>query len=74
MWNQDGAGSNLGMFFFFFFLFFSYLFFWSVYVCKCDKGFVHFLHIVANSPAFQNKWTNIRRCEQKILNKYNKSG
>ena len=48
MWKQDGAGSNLGMFFFFFFFF---LFFLSVYMWKCDKGFVHFLHIVAKSPS-----------------------
>ena len=31
---------------FFFFLSFIFL---SVYVWKCDKGFVHFLHIVAKS-------------------------
>ena len=44
VWKKDGAGSNLGMFFFFFF-------FLSVYVWKCDKGFVHFPHIVAKSPS-----------------------
>ena len=52
MWKQDGAGSNLGMFFFFFcfvFFFFFCLFFLSVYMWKCDKGFVHFLHIGAKS-------------------------
>ena len=38
-------------FFFFFFLFF----FLSVYVWKCDEGFIHFLHIVAKSlSAFPN--------------------
>ena len=42
MWKQDGAGSNLGMYFFFFL---------SVYVWKCDKGFVHFLYTVAKSPS-----------------------
>ena len=31
----------------FFFLFFIS----SVYVWKCDEGFVHFLHIVAKSPS-----------------------
>ena len=54
----------------FFVFFFSFLFVW-----KCDERFVDFLHIVAKSPsAFHNKWTNIRPCEQKILNKYNKFG
>ena len=37
------------VFFFFFFFFFFFLF---VYVWKCDEGSVHFLHIVAKSPAF----------------------
>ena len=47
-----------------FFFFFSPS---SFYLCMCGngEGFVHFL-------LFQNKWTNIRRGEQKILNKYNK--
>ena len=46
------------VFFFFFFLSSSFL---SVYVWKCDEGFVHFLHLIAKSPsAFQKKWTNIR--------------
>ena len=31
-------------------VFFS-LFFLSVYVLKCDEGFVHFLHIVTKSPS-----------------------
>ena len=36
---------------FFFFLSSSFL---SVYVWKCDEGFVHFLHLAAKSPsAFQ---------------------
>ena len=64
---RESAGSNLGMFFFFSF-------------CLCmygnDQGFVQFLHIDAKSPpAFPKyKWTNIRRGEQKILNKYNEFG
>ena len=37
--------------FFFFFFFFFLFFFLSVYVWKCDEGFVHFLHIVAKSPS-----------------------
>ena len=45
-----------------------------VYVWKCDEGF---LFIFCIKPLrvlllFQNKCTNIRRSEQKILNKYNK--
>ena len=48
MGKRDGAGSNLGMFFFFFFFFFFIL---SVYVWKCDEGFVLFLHIVAKNPS-----------------------
>ena len=54
---------------------FFYFFFLSVYVWKCDEGFVLLLHIVAKSlSAFPNKWTNTRRGEQTILNKYNKFG
>ena len=49
MWKRDGAGSNLGIIFFFLSSFLS------VYVWKCDEGFVHFLHTVAKSPsAFPN--------------------
>ena len=44
MKKQHGAGSNLG-------IFFSFFFFLSVYVWKCDKGVVRFLHIVAKSPS-----------------------
>ena len=40
MENETAEFSNLGMFFFL-----------SVYVWKCAEGFVHFLHIVANSPS-----------------------
>ena len=63
--NETAQVRILECFFFFFFL--------AVYV---TEGFVHFLHTVAKSPflLFQNKWTNIRRGEQSILNKYNKFG
>ena len=59
---------------FFFFVFSSFSF--CLCMCGNDQGFVHFLHIDAKSPpAFPKyKWTNIRRGEQKILNKYNKFG
>ena len=33
------------------FFFLSFFFFLTVYVWKCDKEFVHFLHIVAKSPS-----------------------
>ena len=53
-----------------------YVRFFCLCMCGNDQGFVHFLHIDAKSPpAFPKyKWTNIRRGEQKILNKYNKFG
>ena len=35
-----------------FFFFFSFFVVLSVYVWKSDEGFVHFLHIIAKSPAF----------------------
>ena len=35
--------------YFFVVFFFSFIFL-SEYVWKCDKGFVHFLHIVVKSP------------------------
>ena len=41
-------------FFFFFFLSLSSVFFLLLFVCECvecDEGFVHFLHIVAESPS-----------------------
>ena len=38
-------------FFLLFLLFFFFFFMLSVYVWKCDEGFVHFLHIVAKSPS-----------------------
>ena len=66
---REGAGSNRGMFFFSSFSF-------CLCMCGNDQRFVHFLHINAKSPpAFPKyKWTNIRRGEQKILNKCNKFG
>ena len=40
------------LFFLSFFLsFFPFFFSLTVYVWKCDKEFVHFLHIVAKSPS-----------------------
>ena len=47
MWvkRRDGAGSNLGMFFFFFF---SPSF--CLYMYGNGEGFVHFLRIVAKCP------------------------
>ena len=47
-------------------VFFSLFFFFSL---VCAERFAHFLHIVATGP---NKWINIRRSDQKILNKNNK--
>ena len=44
MGNETAQVRILACFFFFFFL--------SVYVWKCDEGFVLFLHIVAKSSAF----------------------
>ena len=58
---------------FFFFL----LLLLPLFVCgNVTKGQFILLHIVAKSPAFpkKKKWTNIRRGEQKILNKCNKFG
>ena len=47
----------------------------SVNVWKCDEEFVFFcIYWLRVLLLFQNKWTNIRRGEQTILNKYNKSG
>ena len=60
MWNMHTAQvRNLGLFFFFFFFFFFFspfllFFFLLLFVCECvecDEGFVHFLHIVAESPS-----------------------
>ena len=45
MENETAQVRILEGFFFFFF------FFVSVYEWKCGAGFVHFLHIVANSPS-----------------------
>ena len=45
MGNETAQVRILACFFFFFF-------FLSVYVWKCDEGFVLILHIVAKSPAF----------------------
>ena len=56
MENETAQVRILACFFFFFFfllflLFFFFFFMLSVYVWKCDEGFVHFLHIVAKSPS-----------------------
>ena len=44
MGNETVQVRLLACFFFFLFLFFS-----SLYVWKCDEGFIHFLQIVAKS-------------------------
>ena len=55
MENETAQVRILACFFFFVFLFvvfvifFFFFFMLSVYVWKCDEGFVHFLHIVAKS-------------------------
>ena len=46
MENETAQVRILASFFFFFFFFML-----SVYVWKCDEGFVLFLHIVAKSPS-----------------------
>ena len=72
MGNEKAQARTLVCFFLFVFSSFSF----CLCMCGNDQGFVHFLHIDAKSPpAFPKyKWTNIRRGEQKILNKYNKFG
>ena len=49
MENETAQVRILACFFLVFFFFFFVML--SVYVWKCDKGFVNFLHIVAKSPS-----------------------
>ena len=72
MENETAQVRILALFFFFFLL----LLLLPLFVCgTVTKGLFILLHIVAKSPAFpKKKRTNIRRGEQKILNKCNKFG
>ena len=53
-------------------------FFSSSSSCLCEnvtKGlFIFCIESLRVLLFFQSKWTNVRRCEQKILNKYNTFG
>ena len=67
---------NLACLSYFYYYFFVVCFFLCVCMCgKVAKGlFIFCIQSLIVVLLFQNKWTNIRRCEQKILNKYNKFG
>ena len=69
---QDSAGSNLSIVFFYYFYYLLFFFFsFRVDVWKCDEKFIFSQHRVI--LFCQNKLTNLKQREQKVLNKYSRT-